>query len=71
MNKSQTDHLNRILEGTGRELTDKYVRGAAEHDSNLSTDYSVLSLVEMAFEEALDQVTYLWTLREKLREQEK
>ena len=67
MNKNQTHHLNTILEDTGRELTEKYVKGASEHKSELNKDYSLLQLVEMAFEEALDQVTYLHTLREKLR----
>jgi len=68
VNKEQTRHLNRILEDTKHELTEKYVRGAEEHASTLSTDYTLLQLMDMLIEEVLDLTTYAHTLREKLRE---
>ncbi len=68
MNKEQVNHLNRILEDSKHELTDKYIKGAKEHDSTLSLDYTYLQLMDMLIEEVLDLVTYAHTLREKLRE---
>ena len=67
INKVQIDHLNRILEQCQRELTEKYIKGAKEHDSVLSEDYTPLQVLDMAIEEAIDQVTYLYTLREMMR----
>lgn len=67
MNSKQIDHLNRIKEQVGYELTEKYVKGAKEHASTLSEDYTPLEVLDMAIEEALDQVTYLYTLREMMR----
>lgn len=69
VHKEQVNQLNRILSDTKEELTDKYIKGAKEHKTILSLDYTPLELVEMAFEEALDMVTYIHTLREALREQ--
>jgi hypothetical protein len=66
VNKVQTEHLNSILERTRELLTAKYVKGAKEHDSVLSEDYTALELCDFAIEEALDQITYLLTLRDKL-----
>jgi len=67
MNKTQTAHLNRIKEQVQHELTEKYAKGAKEHASTLSEDYTALEVLDMAIEEALDQVTYLYTLREIMR----
>lgn len=67
MNSRQVEHLNRIKEQVGHELTEKYVKGAKEHASVLSEDYTALEVLDMAIEEALDQVTYLYTLREMMR----
>ena len=67
MNKEQVAHLNRILERTGHLITDKYVRGAKEHNSTLSEDYTAKEILEMAIEEAVDQMTYLLTLWEKIK----
>lgn len=68
MTETQKQHLNRILDTTHSMLADKYVKGAKEHDSDLSQDYTVEQILDMAIEEALDQVTYLLTLREKIDE---
>lgn len=67
MNKTQVAHLNQILETTRRLITEKYVKGAKEHDSVLSEDYTALEILDMAIEEATDQMTYLLTLREKMK----
>jgi hypothetical protein len=68
MSKVQTDHLNRILEQSRELITQKYAKGAEEHSSTLSEDYTADQLLEEAINEAIDQVTYLLTLREKLDE---
>lgn len=67
MTNEQIAHLNRIKEQVQHELTEKYVKGAKEHASTLSEDYTPIEVLDMAIEEALDQVTYLYTLREMMR----
>lgn len=68
MTETQKQHLNRILDTTHSMLADKYVKGAKEHNSELSKDYTVEQILDMAIEEAIDQITYLLTLREKIDE---
>ena len=67
MKQVQIDHLNEILETTRELLTAKYVKGAKEHKTILSEDYTALEILDMAIEEATDQMTYLLTLRDKLK----
>ena len=67
MNNTQIDHLNRILEQSRELITQKYAKGAEEHDSVLSEDYTPLEVINMAIEEAVDQITYLLTLREMMK----
>jgi hypothetical protein len=67
VNSTQTQHLNKILEEASHLITAKYVRGAKEHQSTLSEDYTALQILDMAIEEAVDQIVYLLTLREKLK----
>lgn len=67
MNKQQTAHLNRILEQSRELITDKYAKGTVEHKSLLSEDYSVEEVLNFAIEEAVDQMTYLLTLKEMLK----
>ena len=67
MNSDQTAHLNNVLERASRLIEDKYIKGAAEHQTTLNKDHSVLQLLEFAIEEAVDQITYLLTLEEQLR----
>lgn len=69
MTETQKQHLNRILDTTHSMLADKYVKGAKEHDSDLSQDYTLEQILDMAIEEAIDQITYLLTAKEKLNEQ--
>lgn len=67
MNTTQTQHLNRILEQTRELLTAKYIKGAEEHKTILSEDYTPIQVLDMALEEAIDQITYLLTLREMMK----
>lgn len=67
MTSEQVAHLNRIKEQVSYEITEKYAKGAKEHASTLSADYTPLQVLDMAVEEALDQVVYLYTLREMMR----
>lgn len=64
MTEQQTAHLNRILEQAKTLITEKYARGAAEHKSLLSEDYTKREVILMSIEEAVDQLTYLLTLLE-------
>jgi len=67
MNREQVDHLNSILEETRLLITNKYITGAEEHDSVLSEDYTAEQILDMAIEEAVDQMTYLLTLKGKMK----
>lgn len=66
VNKVQLEHLGYILDSTQDLISDKYVKGAKEHDSVLSEDYTKEQVLDMAIEEAIDQITYLLTLKEML-----
>lgn len=66
MSDDQWEHLESIKTRFNDLLEVKYVAGAKEHDSKLHTDYTISQILDMAIEEAIDQVTYLLTLREKL-----
>lgn len=68
MSKVQADHLKSILAQAERLISDKYIKGAAEHQSTLSEDYTEEQILDMAIEEAVDQMTYLLTLKEKQNE---
>lgn len=65
MTPEQESHLTRILEMTATKLELKYRKGQLEHQGNLF-DLSARELLENAIEEAIDQVVYLMTLRDKL-----
>jgi hypothetical protein len=66
MTPAQEAHLTRI-NNESCDLADvKYRKGQAEHGGNLF-DLTSLQLADMAIEEAIDQVVYLITLRDKLR----
>jgi len=57
-------HLVQILEGVGKRLDAKYSSGFLEHGGLLS-DLSTEELLDNAIDEAIDQVTYLLTLKNK------
>lgn len=63
---SQESHLRSILVEAEQRIDAKYREGAKEHKSVLS-DAREEHLLEMAIEEAIDQVVYLITLKQKFR----
>lgn len=67
MSDEQEEHLEFIQEEFCDLVDHKYRKGAAEHGGKLS-DMPLLNLVENAIDEAIDQVTYLLTLRQKIDE---
>jgi len=67
MNKVQLEHLGEILDQTHDLISNKYLKGAAEHKTILSEDYSSEQLIDMSIEEAIDQITYLLTLKETMK----
>ena len=57
-------HVNRILEQVSAELRAKYKKGQEEHGGQL---WLKTGMVDLAIEEVLDLIVYLYTLREQLR----
>ena len=69
MTTSQEEHLQRIKNNFCELMDAKYRRGAVEHSCEFGGELAnvpTLRLVNHAIEEAIDQVAYLLTLREKL-----
>jgi hypothetical protein len=67
MDTEHQAHVNRILTRFNKELTKKYEQGQREHGGNLWLKGGMLDL---AIEEVIDLVVYLYTLREQLRSPE-
>lgn len=67
MDSQQEAHLTHIKIEFHDLCDTKYRKGAAEHGGNLE-DYTVLELLNMAIDEAIDQVVYLVTARDKERQ---
>lgn len=67
LSPSQLDHLLRVVKESSRRIEDKYAAGAKEHGGVL-LDLSSSALLDAAIDEAVDQIVYLLTLREKLSE---
>ncbi len=65
MNRNQEHHLKSIEETLVPLLRAKYIRGATEHDGDL-LDMSAGQLIDEAISEAIDQMVYLITLKEKI-----
>lgn len=63
----QRTHREGIVKEFLPEFRTKYTRGAIEHVGLLS-DCSAEQLINMAIEEVQDMVSYLYTLRAKLKE---
>lgn len=63
MTDEQNNHLNGILNDVDDLIAKKYEKGAKEHGGNL---WEKKGLIDMAIDEAIDQVVYLLTLREQL-----
>ena len=67
MTDEQEEHLEFIQDEFVDLVEDKYRKGQAEHGGNLF-DMPTLDLVNNAIDEAIDQVVYLLTLKQKLLE---
>jgi len=65
MTAKQEAHLGRIQADFRERVDMKYRCGAAEHDGEL-LGMTTLAILDAAIDEAVDQVTYLLSLREKL-----
>lgn len=63
MNQQHEDHLKQIKDNFNILVDKKYRKGQEEHGGNL---WDKMDLIDMAIDEALDQVTYLFTLREQI-----
>lgn len=65
MTPEREAHLEHINGTVATMLANKYRKGQAEHGGSLY-DLPTVVLVDNAIEEAIDQLTYLLTIREKL-----
>lgn len=70
MTPEQTNHLAKLKFAVSRRLQDKYTKGAVEHGGFL-WEMSREELLENAIDEAIDQLTYLLTLKGKLDNENK
>ncbi len=66
MKQRQMAHMGKIGSDFWELMSKKYVAGQKEHGGNL-WDKSAIGLVDAALDEAVDQVVYLITLRDKLK----
>lgn len=67
MNVKAEAHLAQVKEQFLHFVDDKYRKGQLEHGGYL-TDKTIEQLTDLALDEAIDQVVYLLTLRNKLNE---
>lgn len=65
MTKEQEEHLQNIKDDFVRMVDRKYRKGQKEHGGDLF-DKSTSELIDMAIDEAIDQVVYLLTLRDQV-----
>ena len=65
MTREQEDHLESIKLYFVSKVDVKYRAGQKEHGGNLF-DMSAMQMLDCGIDEALDQVVYLVTLRQKL-----
>lgn len=65
MTPAQEQHLTGIINQFSNMANRKYRKGQAEHGGNLF-DLSTIALVNEALSEAIDQVVYLTTLRDRI-----
>ena len=69
MTPEQIAHRAYIVKEAAFLINEKYAKGAAEHKTNLKEDTSIAQLLDFAIEEAVDQIVYLLTLKQKCDEQ--
>lgn len=65
LNQAQESHLTRVKREFVALVDAKYRTGAAEHGGELLA-LPDLAILDLAIEEAVDQVVYLLSLKEKL-----
>ena len=65
MTQAQESHLTRVKRDFVALVDSKYRAGAAEHGGELLA-LPDLAILDLAIEEAVDQVVYLLSLKEKL-----
>ena len=65
MTKKQEKHLADIKYNFAKLVDAKYRKGQKEHGGTM-TELSIEYLIDCAVDEAIDQVVYLLTLRDKL-----
>jgi hypothetical protein len=65
MTSEQEKHLKSIKSGFDSIVDGKYRRGQAEHGGDL-WDMSPMDLLNASLDEAIDQIVYLLTLKQKL-----
>ena len=63
MTTEQNEHLARVKTNFTELATDKYIKGQSQHGGNL---WEKKNLIDMAIDEAIDQVIYLLTLKEQI-----
>lgn len=63
MTSEHNKHLTSILESFNNDAIKKYTKGAEQHGGNL---WEKKDLIDKAIEEALDQVIYLYTLKQQI-----
>jgi hypothetical protein len=68
MNSEQKLHLSEIQLKFIKEHQAKFYKGAEEHKTQLHKDFSADQLLEFAIEEVIDLVSYLYTLRQNIKE---
>ena len=65
MEEQHQAHLDSIIVDFSELVTKKYTAGQKEHGGNL---WQKEGLIDMAIDEAIDQVVYLLTLKDQLAE---
>lgn len=68
MTAEQLAHRASIVKEAAFLINEKYAKGAIEHQTNLKEDTSVGQLLDFAIEEAVDQMVYLLTLKQKMED---
>jgi hypothetical protein len=69
MTQKELEHLISIKQQTADLIDNKFKLGAAEHAADGPLiDQSIENILDFAIAEAIDQITYLLTLKEKLND---
>jgi len=68
LNANQQANHDYVVGQAQKLISDKYKKGAQEHGTNLREDTSIGQMIDFALEEAVDQMVYLITLKQKWEE---